>query len=206
MSKLVGAVAVAGGGIAGIQSAIDLANSGLKVYMIESGTSIGGKMAQLDKTFPTLDCSMCTLSPKLAEVSRHPNIELLTYSEITGIEGEAGNFTVDIKTHPRYIHEDKCIACGACAEKCPKKVSNEFNMGLDKRKAAYIKYSQVVPLKYAIDGENCIYLTRGKCRACEKFCPTGAINFDDKEKTVQLQVGSVVLAPGYQPFDPTVVL
>ena len=131
------------------------------------------------------------------------NITLHTLSEVVGFDGQAGNFSVTLKKHPRYIHEDKCIACGACAEKCPKKVPNEFNMGLDKRKAAYIQYGQAVPLKYAIDPEACIYLTRGKCRACEKFCPTGAINFEDKEEMVQLQVGSMILAPGYRPFDPT---
>ncbi len=131
------------------------------------------------------------------------NITLHTLSEVVGFDGEAGNFTVTVKKHPRYIQMDKCIACGLCAEKCPKKVPNEFNMGLDKRKAAFIPYGQAVPLKYAIDPEACIYLTRGKCRACEKFCPTGAINFDDKEELVELQVGSVILAPGFKPFDPT---
>ncbi len=131
------------------------------------------------------------------------NITLHTLSEVVGFNGEAGNFSVTVKKHPRYIHEDKCIACGACAEKCPKKVLNGYNMGLDKRKAAYIQYGQAVPLKYAIDPEACIYLTRGKCRACEKFCPTGAINFEDKEEMVQLQVGSMILAPGYRPFDPS---
>jgi len=131
------------------------------------------------------------------------NITLHTLSEVVGFDGEAGNFTVTVKKHPRYIQMDKCIACGACAEKCPKKVPNEYNMGLDKRKAAFIPYGQAVPLKYAIDAEACIYLTRGKCRACEKFCPTGAINFDDKEELVELQVGSVILAPGFKPFDPT---
>ncbi len=131
------------------------------------------------------------------------NITLHTLSEVVEVAGESGNFSVTVKTHPRYIDQDKCIACGVCAEKCPKKVPDEFNMGLSKRKAAYIKYGQAVPLKYAIDGENCIYLTRGKCRACEKFCPTGAINFEDKEKLTQLRVGSVVLAPGFKPFDPS---
>ena len=122
---------------------------------------------------------------------------------MVGFNGEAGNFSVTVKKNPRYIHEEKCIACGACAEKCPKKVPNEYNMGLDKRKAAYIQYGQAVPLKYAIDPKTCIYLTRGKCRACEKFCPTGAINFEDKAEMVELQVGSMILAPGYRPFDPT---
>ena len=122
---------------------------------------------------------------------------------MTGFNGQTGNFNVTLKQHPRYIDMDKCIACGACAEKCPKKVPNEYNMGLNNRKAAYIKYAQSIPLKYAIDPQSCIYLMRGKCRACEKFCPTGAINFADTEKTVTLQVGSVILAPGFKPFDPS---
>jgi heterodisulfide reductase subunit A len=128
---------------------------------------------------------------------------LLTLSEVVAIDGEAGNFTAKVKMNPRYIDMDKCIACGLCAEKCPKKVADEFNMGVNKRRVAYIKYGQAVPLKYAIDGENCIYLTRGKCRACEKFCPTHAINFEDKETLVDVNVGAVILAPGYKPFDPT---
>ncbi|RJQ83210.1 MAG: CoB--CoM heterodisulfide reductase iron-sulfur subunit A family protein [Desulfobacteraceae bacterium] len=124
-------------------------------------------------------------------------------SEVIAFDGQVGHFKAIIKKHPRYIRMEKCIACGACAEKCPKKVPDEYNMGLNKRKSAYIKYGQAVPLKYAIDGETCIYLTRGKCRACEKFCPTGAINFDDREETRELQVGSAILAPGYTPFDPS---
>ena len=131
------------------------------------------------------------------------NIELMTLSEVVAVEGAQGDFTVKVKRHPRYIDMDKCIACGLCAEKCPKKVENEFNEGLDKRKAAYILYGQAVPLKYAIDAENCIYLTKGKCRACEKYCPTGAINFADTERIVEVKVGSVILAPGFKPFDPT---
>ena len=139
----------------------------------------------------------------MVECGRHLNIEIHTLSEVIGFDGEVGNFTITVKKHPRYIHMDKCIACGVCAEKCPKKVSDEYNMGLNKRKAAYIKYPQTVPLKYAIDGENCIYFTRGKCRACEKFCPTDAIHLDDQAQVVQLQAGSVILAPGFRPFDPS---
>jgi heterodisulfide reductase subunit A len=127
----------------------------------------------------------------------------MTLSEVTGVSGQAGNFTIQVKKSPRYVDMQKCIACGLCTEKCPKKVDDEFNMGIGKRKAAYIKYGQSVPLKYAIDPNNCIYLTRGKCRACEKFCPTGAINFDDRVETVDVNVGSVILAPGYKPFDPS---
>lgn len=130
-------------------------------------------------------------------------MELLTRSEIIEVSGDEGDFTVKVKKHPRYVDMDKCIACGLCAEKCPKKVDDPYNMGVSKRKAAYIKYGQTVPLKYAIDSENCLYFTRGKCKACEKFCPTGAINFDDREQILELNVGAVILSPGYKPFDPT---
>ncbi len=203
MSKLVGAVAVAGGGVAGIQSAIDLANSGLKVYLIESSTSIGGKMAQLDKTFPTLDCSMCTLSPKLAEVARHPNIELLTYSEITGIEGEAGDFTVKVKKKATFVDPDKCTACELCVSKCPVKVPDEYNEGGNNRKAIYLAFPQAVPRVYTIDAENCLYLTRGKCGNCAKVCENDAINYDDKGEEIEINVGSVILSTGFEPFDAT---
>jgi heterodisulfide reductase subunit A len=131
------------------------------------------------------------------------NIELLTLSEVVDVQGKKGDFTVTVKKHPRYVDMEKCIACGLCAEKCPKKVDDAFNMGLNKRKAAYIQYGQTVPLKYAIDPQHCIYLTKGKCRACEKFCPTGAINFEDQEQEVDIQVGAMILAPGFEPYDPT---
>ncbi|MCD4704287.1 MAG: FAD-dependent oxidoreductase [Methanosarcinaceae archaeon] len=201
MSKLVGAIAVAGGGVAGIQSAIDLANNGLKVYLIESSTSIGGKMSQLDKTFPTLDCSMCTLSPKLAEVSRHPNIELLTYSEITGIEGEAGDFTVTVKKKPTFVDPDKCTACELCVSKCPVKVPDEYNEGGNDRKAIYLAFPQAVPRVYTIDAENCLYLTKGKCGKCVKVCENDAINYDDKGEEIEINVGSIILSTGFEPFD-----
>ena len=201
MRKLVGAVAVAGGGVAGIQSAIDLASSGLKVYLIEKGTSIGGKMAQLDKTFPTLDCSMCTLSPKLAEVARHPNIELLTYSEIVGIEGEAGDFTVKVKKKARYVDPEKCTACELCISKCPVKVPDEYNEGQGVRKAIYLAFPQAVPRVFTIDAEHCIYLTKGKCGNCAKVCENDAINYEDRDEEVELNVGSVILSPGFTPFD-----
>jgi len=203
MSKLVGAVAVAGGGVAGIQSSIDLANSGLKVYLIESSTSIGGKMAQLDKTFPTLDCSMCTLSPKLAEVARHPNIELLMYSEITGIEGEAGDFTVKVKRKATFVDPNKCTACELCVSKCPVKVPDEYNEGGNNRKAIYLAFPQAVPRVYTIDAENCLYLTKGKCGNCAKACENDAINYDDKDKEIEINVGSLILSSGFEPFDAT---
>ncbi|MFP3928364.1 MAG: 4Fe-4S binding protein, partial [Desulfobacteraceae bacterium] len=140
--------------------------------------------------------------PKLVEVGRHVNIELITLAEIADVSGSEGDFKVRIRQKPRYVDMDKCIACGTCAEKCPKRVPDAYNEGLGKRKAIYVPYSQAVPLKYAIDPDQCIYLTKGKCRACEKFCPAGAINFDDREKEFDLEVGSVILAPGFVPFDP----
>lgn len=199
-----GAVLIVGAGITGTQAALDLANSGFFVYLVEKAPSIGGAMAQLDKTFPTNDCSMCILSPKLVESGRHLNIQVMTMSDVESVEGEAGHFRVAVRERPRYVDMDKCIACGVCAEKCPRKVSDEFNEGLNSRKAAYVMYPQAVPLKYLIDEENCIYFQKGKCKACEKFCPAGAIDFSQKAKTHQLEVGSIILAPGFKAFDPHV--
>jgi heterodisulfide reductase subunit A len=143
------------------------------------------------------------LAPKLVEVGRHNNIELLTLSEVSAVSGKEGNFQVQVIQQPRYVDMSKCIACGQCAEKCPKKVVDTYNEGLGKRKAIYVPYSQAVPLKYSIDPQNCFYLTKGKCGACQKVCPTGAINFDDHEKQITIAVGSVILAPGFQPHDPS---
>jgi heterodisulfide reductase subunit A len=202
-----GAVLVVGGGIAGVQAALDLANTGFFIYLVERSAAIGGVMAQLDKTFPTNDCSMCILSPKLVECSRHPNIQVLTLAEVDALRGEVGNFEVKVKQRPRYIDIEKCIACGVCAEKCPKKADDEFNAGLSKRKSCYLKYPQAVPLKYAIDAGTCIYFAKGKgkCRACEKFCPAGAVRFDEQERRISLRVGAVIVAPGFQSFDPKVL-
>ena len=193
---------VIGGGITGMQAALDLANSGYYVYLVERSGSIGGMMSQLDKTFPTNDCAMWIISPKLVEVGRHINIELLTLSEVNSVSGEQGNFEVNLTQHPRYVDPDRCIACGLCAEKCPKKVSNEYNEGLNKRKAIYVKYPQAVPLKYAIDAKNCIYFKKGKCRICEKFCPNNAINFKDQKKVIVLKTGAIILALGSKIVDP----
>ena len=201
LKNSVGSVMVVGGGVAGIQAALDLANSGYLVHLVENSSAIGGTMAQLDKTFPTNDCSMCILSPKLVECGRHPNIDLLTLSEVRDIEGEEGNFTVHVHRKARCIDMDKCIACGVCAEKCPKKVPDEFNQGLGMRKAAYVKYPQAVPLKYAIDKDNCIYFKKGKCRACEKVCPAGAVNLDEEDRDLSIKTGAVILAPGASTFD-----
>ncbi len=201
-SPTVGAVMVVGGGVAGVQAALDLADSGFYVYLVERSPAIGGVMAQLDKTFPTNDCSMCILSPKLVECGRHRNIKLFTLAELEGLEGEVGCFTAMVKEHPRYVDVEKCLACGVCAEKCPRKVADEFNEGLNKRKAIYVKYPQAVPLKYAIDEEHCIYFEKRKCRACEKFCPAGAIDFGQQAKHHRLEVGAVILAPGFEAVDP----
>ncbi|MFZ5452600.1 MAG: FAD-dependent oxidoreductase [Thermodesulfobacteriota bacterium] len=200
----VGAVMVVGGGIAGVQAALDLADSGFYVYMVEKMPGIGGVMAQLDKTFPTNDCSMCILSPKLVECGRHLNIEILAPAQITGISGEPGNFHVKVTQPARYIDMSKCIACGVCAQKCPKKVPDSFNQGLAKRKAAHVYYPQSVPLKYAIDASECLYFKKGgKCKACEKFCPTGAVDFDQTDTHKEISVGAVILAPGFKPYDPS---
>ncbi len=199
----IGSVLVVGGGIGGIQASLDLANAGYLVHLVESKPAIGGVMSTLDKTFPTNDCSMCILSPKLVEVGRHKNIRIHSLCDIQAVEGEAGNFSITLRNRPRYIDTDKCIACGKCAEKCPKKVSNAFNQGLDNRKAAYVLYPQAVPLKYAIDPDHCIFLKNGKCRACEKFCPAGAVDFSQKETIDIVQVGAVILAPGFHPYDPS---
>ena len=201
--NVTGSVMVIGGGIAGVQASLDLADSGYFVYLVERTASVGGIMSQLDKTFPTNDCSMCIMAPKLVEVGRHPNVELLTLSEVTGLSGTAGNFTARVVCHPRYVDVTKCIACGLCAEKCPKKVPNAYEEGLVNQKAIYVKLAQAVPLKYAIDPEHCLYLTKGKCGNCAKVCPAGAINYDDQEKTRDIEVGAVVLTQGAEPYDPS---
>ncbi|MBW1740925.1 MAG: CoB--CoM heterodisulfide reductase iron-sulfur subunit A family protein [Deltaproteobacteria bacterium] len=209
-SSIAGSVMVVGGGIAGIQAALDLADTGFYVHMVEKSPAIGGVMAALDKTFPTNDCSMCILSPKLVECGRHTNINLMTLTEIESISGEEGNFTVKLKKHPRYVDMDKCVGCGVCAQKCPKKVPNEYNQGLNKRKAIYVPYAQAVPLKYTIDRKACIYFKmidagkKGRCNACVKFCENDAINFDDQEEIIKVQVGSIILAPGFACFDPSI--
>jgi len=203
--EIKGSVMVVGGGIAGVQSALDLAQSGYFVHLVEKSPAIGGVMAQLDKTFPTNDCSMCILSPKLVEAGRHLNIRLITMAELESLEGEAGRFKAVVRERPRYVDMEKCIACGLCAEKCPrKKIDDDFNEGLGKRAAAYVQYPQAVPLKYVIDEGNCIYFEKGKCRACEKFCPAEAVDFEQKEKLHELEVGAVILAPGFKAFDARV--
>jgi len=195
-------VLVVGGGIAGIQAALEIADSGNHVYMVEREPSIGGHMAQLDKTFPTLDCSACILTPKMVSVGNHKNITLLTWSEVEKVEGYVGNFTVTIRKKARFVDESLCTGCGVCQEKCPKKVIDEvFEAGLGYRKAIYTPFPQAVPNRPVIDKNNCIFFEKGTCKACEKFCPTGAIKFDQKDEILTVRVGNIILATGYDLFD-----
>ncbi|MBW2039730.1 MAG: CoB--CoM heterodisulfide reductase iron-sulfur subunit A family protein [Deltaproteobacteria bacterium] len=200
--KKVGAVLVVGGGIGGIQASLDLANAGYKVYLVEASPAIGGRMAQLDKTFPTNDCSMCILSPKLVECGRHPDIELLTYSELIALDGEPGNFRAKVLKHARYVNDQLCTGCGTCQEKCPRRTMSEFDEGLGERKAIYVPYPQAIPNVPVIDKEICTYFLKGKCRVCEKVCPAGAIDFEQEDEELEIGVGAVILAMGYETFDP----
>jgi heterodisulfide reductase subunit A len=198
---------VVGGGIAGIQAALEIAEKGFKTYLVERSPSIGGRMAQLDKTFPTMDCSACILTPKMVDVARHPNIELLAYSEVESVDGYIGNFKVKIKKKPRYVNMDKCVGCGVCAEACRLhgRIPNEFDMNLSKRSAIYVPFPQAVPLRYTIDPEKCLMLSRGKCGdhpLCQEACERNAIDFSQKEETITIDVGTIVVATGYDIFDP----
>jgi heterodisulfide reductase subunit A2 len=179
-----GRVIVLGGGIGGIQCALDLAEAGFHVSLVEKTHTLGGTMAALDKTFPTNDCSTCMFSPKLAQVARHERITIMTHSRLLDLEGEPGSFTARIERRPRYIDEAKCITCGQCAEKCPKKVPDPFNRELGMRKAAFLTFPQAVPLKYALDPEHCLYLTKKKCGLCKKICPTQAVDFEQQTEIV----------------------
>ncbi|MCX6013616.1 MAG: CoB--CoM heterodisulfide reductase iron-sulfur subunit A family protein [Chloroflexi bacterium] len=194
-------VLVVGGGIAGIQASIDLGSMGFPVYLVEKTPSIGGRMAQLDKTFPTNDCSICILAPKMIECARHSNINMLTYSEIKEVTQVSGGYKVKVVKKPKYVDWSKCTGCGDCIEKCLTKTPNEFNMGLDNRKAIYISFAQAVPRKAVIDGSICRFVTKGKCRLCEKACGAGAIDYDQKEEIIELEVGAIVLASGFDLFD-----
>ncbi len=194
---------VVGGGIAGIQTALEIAEAGYPVYLVEREPSIGGHMAMFDKTFPTLDCSACILTPKMFDAGAHPNITLLTYSEIEDVSGYVGNFTVRVRKRARHVDEDLCTGCGECWNKCPIRVLDTvFEAGLGYRKAIYRPFPQAVPKYPVIDEAHCTYFKNGKCRMCEKVCPTQAIRFDMEDEIVELEVGNVVLATGFQLFDP----
>jgi len=198
MKEKVGAVLVVGGGIAGIQASLDLADSGFSVYLQDESPSIGGAMTQLDKTFPTNDCAMCILAPKLVGAGRHPNIHLITNARVRNVDGEAGNFKVSITRKARHVNAEKCTGCGLCARKCPVVAIDEFNEGLGERSGIFVDFPQAVPLTYIIDREKCI-----GCGTCQEVCKAGAIEYDDKEEDVTLSVGSIILAPGFEEFDPS---
>jgi heterodisulfide reductase subunit A len=196
------AVLVVGGGIAGIQASLDLADRGLTVYLVEKSPSIGGRMSQLDKTFPTMDCSICILAPKMVECFRHPNVKLLTCSEVKEVTGSAGDFYVKVLKKPRFVDTDKCTGCGTCTEKCPLKVPSEFDMRMGMRKAIYVPFPQAVPRVAVIDKDHCLFFQKGVCRVCEKFCQANAINFDQKPEEITINVSSAILATGLELFDP----
>ena len=193
---------VIGGGIAGIITSIELADKGYQVYLVEKSPSIGGHMAQLSKTFPTLDCSQCILTPKMVYAGQHPKIKIISMAELTTVKGSPGNYKVSIKKNPRFVDASKCTACGECDKVCPVKVPSEFEASLFPRKAIYIPFQQAVPRTYAIDKDHCLYLTKGVCRLCEKFCKGNAINFDQKEETIELDVGAIVACTGFELIDP----
>jgi heterodisulfide reductase subunit A len=184
---------VIGAGISGMQAALDIANSGYEVVLIEREPSIGGHMAQLSETFPTLDCSQCIMTPRMVEVGRHPSIRLLTLSEVVAVEGEQGRFRARILRHPRYVIEEKCVACGNCAKKCPVTVPNEFDCGLSERSAIYIPSPQAVPAVYRLDRDACT-----SCGECAEACKAGAIDYDQAEEIVEVEVGAIVVATGYE--------
>ncbi len=194
--KVEPATLVVGAGIAGINAALDLANSGYKVYLVEKSPTVGGHMAQLDKTFPTMDCSSCITTPKMSEVARNPNIELMTYSEVVSLDGYVGNFQVRIEKYPHYIDQNICTGCGHCIDICPVECANEFDLGMKPRKAIYLSFPQAVPGEYTIDMNHCI-----RCGICAEACPTSAVRYDDKPEYVDVKVGTIILATGFQPYD-----
>ena len=198
-------VLVVGGGIAGIQASLDLANAGFKVYLVEKSPSIGGRMAQLDKTFPTLDCSACILTPKMVDVAKHENITLLTNAEITGVSGFVGNYEVSILKKPRYIDEEKCVGCELCIKVCPVKVPDKFNENLTERRAVYIYSSHAVPKIAVISPEHCLRLKLDKdvCGKCQAACEAKAVDFKQKAETVNIKVGGIIVAVGSEVFDAT---
>ncbi len=194
-------VLVIGAGVAGIQAALDLGDAGFEVSLVEREPTIGGKMAQLSKTFPTEDCAACILSPKMADVPANPNITLYTYSEVESISGSLGNYEVTIEKKPRYVDTEKCVGCGICVAKCPVKVPNRFDEGLENRKAIYLPSDLAVPYKYLIDETACLHLTKDKCGLCEKFCPQDAVDFEQEPERITFTVDTIIVATGFDVFD-----
>ena len=192
---------VIGGGIAGIQTALDIADAGFPVDIVEAKPTIGGKMAQLDKTFPTLDCAACILTPKMVDAAQNDKIRIYSYSEVEDVKGFVGNFDVKIRRKARYVKEELCTGCGLCTEKCPqKKVPNEFNMGMDNRRAIYIPFAQAVPKVATIDADYCTMLKTGKCGVCSKVCTAGAIDYKQKDEIISERYGAIVAATGFNPI------
>jgi heterodisulfide reductase subunit A len=202
--KVEQSVLVIGGGVAGLEAGLDLADKGYRVHVVERLPTIGGKMALLYKVFPTNDCAPCILAPKMAYANIHPNINLLTNSEVTNVEGYIGNFNIKVTQKPRYIDEKKCTGCGLCIEKCPSEVVERvYSAGMGQRKAIYIPYDLAIPKKAAIDAEHCLYFKKGACRLCENECPTEAIDFDQQSRAIELKVGSIIVATGFDEYNPT---
>jgi len=200
-SPVVKRALVIGGGIAGIQTALDIAEAGYEVDIVEKKPTIGGKMTQIDKTFPTLDCAACILTPKMVDCAQHEKIKIYSYSEVEAVSGFVGNFSVKIKRKARYVDETKCTGCGLCTEKCPvKKVPNEFNMGMDNRRAVYIPFAQAVPKIATIDADHCNMLKNGKCGVCAKVCSVGAIDYKQKDTIIEEKYGAIVVATGFNPI------
>ena len=192
---------VIGGGIAGIQTALDIADAGFEVDIVETKPTIGGKMAQLDKTFPTLDCAACILTPKMVDVGQNERIRIFSYSEVCEVHGFVGNFSVKIKKRARYVDETKCTGCGLCTEKCPQKgIPNEFNLGMDTRRAIYIPFAQAVPKVATIDPMHCNMLKNGKCGVCAKLCSVGAIDYKQQDEFIEERYGAIVAATGFNPI------
>ncbi|RLC88111.1 MAG: disulfide reductase, partial [Chloroflexi bacterium] len=197
---------VIGAGIGGMQAALDIADSGYEVILVEKEPSIGGHMAQLSETFPTLDCSQCILTPRTVEVGQHPNIRLLTLSEVIDVQGEVGNFRVKILRHPRYVREDRCTACGDCTKVCPIVVPNEFDRGLAARRAIYIPHPQAVPAVYRLDPDACMGLFPLACGKCAEACEADAIDYDMAPEVIEVEVGAIVVATGYELYQDEAVM
>jgi len=201
--KVEPSVLVIGGGIAGVEASLDLAEKGYKVFLVEHLPTIGGKMALLYKVFPTNDCAPCILAPKTAYANTHSNITVLTDSEVTNVQGNVGNFRVKILKKPRFVDMKKCTGCNLCVEKCPSEAKDEYSIGMGMRKSIYIPYPQAIPRKAVIDAQHCLYFQKNICRVCEKICPVDAVDFDQNPETMELKVGAIIVATGFEEYDPS---